>query len=199
MNYAFVAIIDILGYRDGLKADQTSKTTDYQGKLRDALNKSLVDIPLGTYNYEANCDTIIIACHDMEAFVDFLKIVKNVSIEFIRKGIFVRGGIAYNLHLREHYFTYSYAMVSAHLLEKNVAIYPRIVIENNLIKMFDSNNNIVMYNRLVESNLVVEENGIHFLNILDKSNWDEMYQFAETMYKDYDQKFPIPNDLDDKK
>jgi hypothetical protein len=109
----------------------------------------------------------------------FLQTVKGVVLSFLKESLFVRGGITYSQHFKSSNITYSHAIALAHEIEINLAIFPRVVVDNNIIEMFYTSGE---QSRLIDSGLICVQNGIFFLDILDKDNWSEVYGFASDLY-----------------
>lgn len=178
LSYVYALILDVLGYRKRLEEDRTIGNLTFKDSLQNAL-KVLTDINEVDYNYQAISDTIIITCSDRDNFINFLLITKMVILSFLREGLFVRGGIAYAKHFKSTYITYSHAIALAHEIEAG-AIYPRVVIDNNIIDMFDATDEL---NQIIDSKLILVSNGIYFINILDEDNWGEVYKCCRELYK----------------
>ena len=109
-----------------------------------------------------------------------MQTVKSVVLSFLKESLFVRGGITYSQHFKSSNITYSYAIALAHEIESNLAIFPRVVIDNNIIDMFYSSGE---QSQLIKSELICVQNGIFFLDILDRDNWKEVYGFASDLYR----------------
>lgn len=76
--------------------------------------------------------------------------------------------------------TYSHAVARAYELESQVAIYPRIVIDENILKMYESGTDLP---NLASAGLICKENGVFFVNVLTKENWAEINNYVVAMYK----------------
>jgi len=131
------------------------------------------------FHVQAISDTIIMSCNTHANFIEFLGILKNVFISFLNKGLFVRGGVAYSRHFENGRLTYSHAVSRAHELENKSAIYPRILIDENIVGMCTGNRDLP---NLAGQSLLVKQNGVWFLNIVDNENWEEIYKLTSQIY-----------------
>lgn len=174
--YAYLALLDVLGYSDGLNRDDET----FGNKIYDAFNEVFRYLDMAEYNFEFFSDSIIISCSHQENFIGLLKIIKGTTMSFLKKGFFLRGGIAYDKHIKRGAFTYSHALLRAQYLQPK-ALFPRIIIDNNIIEMFNSANE---FPELINSKLICYNNGIYFLNILDKENWSDAYEYASRIFLD---------------
>lgn len=178
LTYVYAAILDVLGYRQRLAEDRKTDTLAFKDALHSALQE-LTTINEANYNYQAISDTVIITCSNRDEFVAFLKVLKKIMPAFLREGLFIRGGLAYSKHFKSSNITYSYAIALAHELEQKIAIYPRIVVDKNIIQMFQGTEEL---NTIIESDLICVQNGVYFLNILDEDNWAQVYNWAKNLY-----------------
>lgn len=94
--------------------------------------------------------------------------------------LLIRGGVAYSRHFQSSHVTYSHAIARAYELEQNYAIYPRIVIDSNIIEMFKVGTELP---DILTSGLLCREQGVYFLQILSKENWEEIYKLASDIYE----------------
>lgn len=178
VSYAFTALVDVLGYRYRLDSDRRNGSLAFKDSLQAAL-QSLSTINESVCSYQAISDTIILSCPHREMFVDFLGMLKSVQIAFLKQGLFVRGGIAFAPHFKSNTVTYSHAVALAYELESKVAIYPRLVVDHNIIEMLRESNEI---ESLIQTELIAVSNGVHFLNIIDQNNWSMLWGFAGDLY-----------------
>lgn len=177
--YVLAALLDVLGYRDLLVTDRESGRLDFKDALQRAM-QVLSEVNEAQYAYTAISDTIIITRTDDNDLPGLLTVLKSVQLAFLREGMLIRGGLAYERHFKSNNITYSHALALAHQVESTVAIYPRIVLDNNLIETQKTKN---LWPAVTKSQLVCECNGIHFLNVLDASNWGQVYSWARAVYE----------------
>jgi hypothetical protein len=177
--YLYAALLDVLAYRHHLEEDRKLGTLQFHKKLATAL-AAFDSVNEAIFRVQSISDTIIVTCTDHSNFPKFLLMLRDVFIAFLREGLFVRGGIAYSRHFQRNHVTYSHAVARAYELESQVAIYPRIVIDENILKMYESGTGLP---NLASAGLICKENGVFFVDVLTKSNWAEVNKFVVTMYK----------------
>jgi hypothetical protein len=175
-DYSYFAYLDVLGYRSLLKEDRENNELVFKEKLINSFN-IFNDVNSSIYHYNAISDSIFIRCNNRDRLLDFLSLVKKVYISFIEQGLFLRGGISFGKHFENDRITYSYVLTKAYELEQQVAFYPRIIIDNNIITMMESQKKT-----LVDSKLILRTGNIYFLNIIDPENWLHIYECAKSMY-----------------
>lgn len=188
-SYIYVALLDVLGYRQLLTSDLKTARLDFQEKLSGAL-RVLDSVNEAIFGVQAISDTIILTCKDHEHFHEFLGLLRDVFIAFLKRNLFVRGGVSYSRHFQNGRLTYSHAVARSHELESSVALYPRIVIDETIIGMYDVGDGLPS---LRSSGLLCCENGVFFLDILTPSNWEEVYSYAKT-YHDAEAQFLKSNE-----
>jgi len=191
LTYAYAAVVDVLGYCQRLKEDRENGSLAFKNELQRAL-LALADINEAVYSYQAISDTIILTCSNREGLVDFLQVLKEIKLAFLREGMFIRGGIAYSQHFKSNYVTYSHAVARAHEIESKIAHYPRIVIDHNIVHMFEASGDL---SELVKSDLVCVLNGAYFLNILDQNNWKDVYNWSRSLYE-HDRNVLLRNEVE---
>jgi len=179
LPYVYAALLDVLGYRDRLDRDRKNGTHDFKDVLENAL-RCLATINDAEFAHQAISDTIILTCSDRSKFVEFLQVLRDVQVSFLSNRLFLRGGVTFQQHFRSGAITYSPAYAGAYELETKVAIYPRIVVDHNIVEMFESSGSSRL---LSDSGLLCECNGVFFVNIIEKGNWLPLYQQARELYR----------------
>jgi hypothetical protein len=178
-QYLYVALIDVLGYRQLLDRDRRTGKLDFIDKLGNAL-RVLEQFDGSIIKVQAISDTIIITCSEHKNFVEFLDALRKTFVAFLREGLFIRGGVAYSKHFQHNHLTYSHAIARAYELEQNQAIYPRIVIDQNIIEMYKVGSGLP---DILTSGQLCFEHGVYFLQILSEENWEEVFTLASEIYK----------------
>ncbi len=178
--HLYAALIDVLAYRFHLDEDRNSGTLAFQNQLSSALTV-FDDVNDAVFRVQAISDTILVYCLDHTHFPEFLQLLRKVFVAFLKEGLFVRGGVAYSRHFQSGRLTYSHAIARAYELENYVASYPRIVLDPNIIEMYDVGNGLPKIN---DCGLLCHENGVFFVDILTEKNWDEVYEYAKQIYAD---------------
>ena len=140
-SYAYSALIDVLSYRYRLKQDIDSGVFTFKEDLERAL--SIFDsVNSAIFSVQAISDTIILTCNTHENFPEFLSILKEIFLAFLERGLYVRGGVAYSKHFHSGRLTYSHAVAKAYDIENMISIYPRIVVDDNIIEMYSSSSKL---------------------------------------------------------
>ncbi|MFD0682297.1 MULTISPECIES: hypothetical protein [unclassified Paenibacillus] len=178
-QYLYVALIDVLGYRQLLERDRRTGKLDFKDMLGNAL-RVLEEFDDKIIQVQAISDTIIISCSEHRNFIEFLDALRKTFIAFLREGLFIRGGIAYSKHFHSNHLTYSHAIARAYELEQKQAIYPRIVIDQNIIEMYKVGSDL---ENIFKRGQLCFEHGIYFLEILSEENWSEIISLASNIYK----------------
>jgi len=129
------------------------------------------------YQYKAVSDSIFLKCTNRELFIDFLNLLKIIYVAFIKQGLFLRGGLSYGKHFENDRITYSHVLTKAHELAEKITEYPRVVIDNDIILMSED-----IKQDIIESNLVLKSGNTYFLNIIDSSNWNDIFESAKSLY-----------------
>lgn len=177
-EFVYTALIDVLSYRNRLNQDVQSGEESFKDDLVQSL--SIFDtVNNAIFSVQAISDTIIITCNSHDRFVEFLTLLKKVFISFMERGLFIRGGVAYSRHFHSGRITYSHAVARAYELESKEAIYPRIVIDKNILDMYATGKGLP---RIFGEGFLVRQNGIVFLNVADSENWENLYEMAKHIY-----------------
>jgi hypothetical protein len=82
----------------------------------------------------------------------------------LQKKIYVRGGIADGQCYCDDHVIFSKALIKAYKLETEIAKYPRIVIEKNILTYLNKNFNEHIFRGLLKKYIVKDWTGISFLN-----------------------------------
>lgn len=176
--HTYTAVVDVLAYRYRLEKDQKDGSLSFKDDLEKAL-RIFDNVNSAVFKVQAISDTIILTCTNHENFIEFLDVLKNVFITFLECGLFIRGGIAYSRHFENGRLTYSHAIARAHELESKAAIYPRIILDKNIIDMCESTN--ICPNIFIKKYLV-KYNGVYFLHLIDEKNWQNVYELVSRIY-----------------
>lgn len=165
-----VAFIDILGFKDIVKANDKSKNDDIifelQLALEQAFKKSITtnrqwlanlvkldnDLLKDKLKHKQFSDNIYISFDFKDDYSDYelaVYMVTNIAAHYQRimltKGFYVRGGIATGTVYFDDYMIFSTALIKAYEIESKIAKYPRIVIDEGVIKKLNkiSKQNII--------------------------------------------------------
>lgn len=189
LSWCLVSILDILGFKEDIRKDLRSGKTAYGDRLKEAMDNAISQIPDNLFEYQTISDTIIIMskpdidCLNEKIFFKLFFSLKTIAIKFLEKDIFIRGGVDCGYQSKKDYFTYSLPITYAHLLEKNMAIFPRIILSDNVLQLLDSTNYVNDIQSIHQYELISEQNGVKFINILDDDNWERIYLHTKGMYQ----------------
>ena len=160
-NNRIVAFIDILGFTSLIST--LKKDTDIQSKLHRALklihsyknhslNKDTIqsDLDISVFS-----DSIVISSGDDNLF-NVIWACGWLQANLLYLGILTRGGIAEGCTVHENDILYGEGMIKAYQIESKAAIYPRIVIDDELFKYLNQN--------LIENFLKQGNDGLWFIN-----------------------------------
>lgn len=176
--HTYTAVVDVLAYRYRLEKDQKEGNLSFKDDLEKAL-KIFDTINSAVFKVQAISDTIILTCTEHTNFIEFLDILKKVFFAFLECGLFIRGGIAYSRHFENGRLTYSHAIARAHELESKSAIYPRIILDNNIVEMYKSSDHLP---DIFSKNYLVKQNGMYFLHLLDENCWKKVHELVKNIY-----------------
>lgn len=179
ISYSYVALLDVLAYREYLARDTDSGRLDFKNAMSQAL-AVFQNVNQNDFGHTAISDTIIVTCSKQDEVIAFMRLLKRVQISFLKCGLFLRGAAVYARHFQSGNLTYSPALTRAYKLEQEAAIYPRIMIDQNILEMFYTSN---QQQKLISSGLIAEWNGMFFLNALDSKSWKVVYCAAKNLFQ----------------
>lgn len=183
IQYSFVSLLDVIGYKNKIQADRDSNTEDFKKKLTDSLS-ILTDINEGEISYQAISDTIILSSTDKSSFTTFLLTNAAIHRSFLKNGLFVRGGIAFAHHFKSANLTYSHALPVSYEIEQRQAVYPRIVIDKNIIEMTRSEGKLAAEaDGIIKDGLICFQNGVYFVNTI-QGHLEDCYAHGRSMYEE---------------
>ncbi len=174
-----VCFMDILGFSELIETYDTDLTSTLLQDIQESFaltKKYLLDSFHNTTqvrqpNYQTFSDNICISIPYYDSELDFLANL-NLLITYVRgfqsammtKGFFTRGGISTGSYYSDGNIIFSKGLVNAYRLESSKAIYPRVIIDQNIIKkMFNYNHERVKFFGL-DSVILVDWENISFLN-----------------------------------
>jgi hypothetical protein len=87
--------------------------------------------------------------------------------------------VAYSKHIQSGRITYSHAIARAYEIESKLSIYPRIVIDENIIRMYETGSTLPI---IFGKGHFLRQNGVVFLNVIKDDNWNEYYSLASDLF-----------------
>jgi hypothetical protein len=131
----YVAYIDILGFKEMLKnGDFDTKTREIVGALEDRRGYDREHHPY--LDYLAISDTIIVTAK-LEHASELLWKVSQLQNKLLSLGFCTRGGISFGellVYGSPINNIFGQALVDAYLLEYERAIYPRVIVDDGIVK-----------------------------------------------------------------
>ena len=172
-DYSYIAFLDILGYKNLLEHDINNGTQIFKTKMIEAF-RVLDNVNQAKFAHKVISDSIFISCSDREAAPELMEILRNVFVAFLEKGLLIRGGVSYGEHFENRTITYSPALTKAYLLESAIAEFPRIMVDQNIVDMFQG---------LKENSDVLKSGKNWYLNVVNTANYDDVRRFAFSTYQ----------------
>ena len=177
--HLYVALLDVLAYKEHLVNDRREGSFTFRDDLSAAL--TVFDtVNESVFGVQAISDTIVLTCSSHDQFTEFLGLLREVFVAFMRQGLLVRGGVAYGKHFQSNRLTYSHAIARAYDLESSRAVYPRIVVDENIIQMYEGGTGLTP---IRGAGLLCNENGVFFIDVLTPDNWPDVYAQAVKIYQ----------------
>jgi hypothetical protein len=171
-DYAYVAFLDILGYRELLEADVRDGTQTFKERMIKAF-RAFEKVNHSRYQYSAISDSIFISCSDRSAANEFLCVVRDVYVSFLVEGLLIRGGVSFGQHFATQFITYSPVLTKAYSLESEIAEFPRVMVDPNMYEMFPE----------LEGDGLILRTGVHwFLNVVTSETFADVFDAAERAY-----------------
>ena len=168
-----IAFIDILGFKELIQCAE--KTNDYT-KLANLIEESIElfnDLnPINDFQFTQFSDSFVLSCRsfgfdDSMLFMTHLQDLINL---FLPKKILLRGGITIGKVVHTEKVLMGIGMIRAYELENQLATYPRIIIDNDLIDYWNG----YFYSAGLNFEKVLEvskdSDGFYFMDYINKSN-----------------------------
>lgn len=169
-DHAYVAYLDILGYKELLEADVRAGSQNFKDRMIQAF-RAFEAVNRSRYAYRAISDSIFISCTERSAAHEFLCILREVYVSFLDEGLLIRGGISFGQHFENQSITYSPVLTKAHALESAVAEFPRIMIDSNILDMFPD---------LKRDGIALRSGKFWFLNVVTTESFEKTWGAAKS-------------------
>lgn len=146
-----LAFLDILGFKNHVKSATTNKklnktVTALKNAIENAIEKNLNNSLGGDklpeiFKYKIFSDSIVVSadCINVDGNLDhayifnFLTTLIYIQSEIIHYGFFLRGAVTIDNHYEDDKVVFSPALTKAYELEKDNAVYPRIILDKKLV------------------------------------------------------------------
>lgn len=177
-----VAFLDILGFKQQVKKYVNPKSAQDKKILENieyGMQTALKTIRernngLDLIQYKIFSDCICVSVPDfydtqLEATMLCLLIdmIRICSVYLFRWNIYVRGGISVGFHHENNNMIFSEGLIKAHDLEQGKAIYPRTILDEELVERFkklwiNQKNTILDFG--IEKKIIIDDKGVVFIN-----------------------------------
>lgn len=214
-NYVYrnraVAFLDVLGFRQKLNefeneakhnnhesiTENTSDSGDIikyvSTKANDFINTfkgAIGQLDGNKYTYYLFSDNICITSireTTPEDLQDLLLVISRLYYEFAQKGYFLRGGIDYGLFIDEETIAVGTPLAIAYELETKKAVYPRIILSQNLVNEFQEFNlkGEKEYEYFYADALIKDSCEIKFLNVFLQVFQSDYRQDRENFFSNF--------------
>lgn len=216
-----VAFLDILGFKEHVKKyvnPEHPQDKEILEKIKSALNdafkiitereyRNLLRIKVFSDCTCARMPEMLCTPIEFSMLCSLITWAVGYNFNLIRRDIYPRGGISAGFHYEDENMIFSDGLIKAHELEHKVAIYPRTILDEELVQRFkylwmDQRETIELFG--TNKKIIVDEEGIAFINpfnLMQSANKgtleDIKKQFNNTNdFKDY--LLGIDNDYNNK-
>jgi hypothetical protein len=182
-NNCLVAYLDILGFREHLERYINPKqAADAQilEKIEAGLDDAFKSIKTGINEYfdliryrnfsDCSCISAPEFCNTLpeaSALSLFLTFLNSYNFHLIRRNIYLRGGVSSGFHHEEENLIFSEGLIKAFDLESKKAVYPRIIIDKELVKRLKrlwKTDKKVLLDFGIDKKILTDWNGTAFIN-----------------------------------
>lgn len=192
LRYSLVAYVDFLGTKGNMNSDTKYLNTvlelyddairmisDKEGDKETKINyKSFSDNIVFSMHLEKNPITIEQMEKDRKVFDTLFAFICAFQRAALKKGYLIRGGITCGDFYLNEKLVWGDALIKAVQLEENVAIYPRVVVDEDLRSLKIQT---VYYSEMVEK----DEDQVTYINFLnDEENNLEEYKGAYSNFNE---------------
>lgn len=200
-----VAFLDILGFEEHVKKYVNGEDKEIIEKLKSALNDALkntdddFETMGGKYKIFSDCTSLSVPDYlgtKIEATIlcSFITLIKGYTVKLIDKEIYLRGGVSVGFHHEDDYMIFSEGLIKAHNLENEEAVYPRTILDEELVQRFewlwlDQKDTLLMFG--LKNVLITDELGITFIN-----PFNLMQSMGKPLLEDIRKKFDNEKDFE---
>ena len=172
---SIVAFIDVLGSSEAIKNDADKSLQMMHDAYTEAVSlfQSLFeDNERVTPRVKIFSDNIVVSVSRVGesghgAFCAIAMISAIIQVQFLKHGLLTRGGIASGSYFVDDMMVWGTALVKAHSLENSIAVYPRIVVDPELIGDLDLANPNSKFTKTQEW-IEQDTDGIFMIDYLNK-------------------------------
>jgi hypothetical protein len=134
----FVAFLDVLGFKELVNKKDFDALDSYFSKLLSVLD-DLRDKKQDVQSFIISDSIILIAPKGLQSFIQLIKAIQTIQSQLIWRKIIIRGAVSYGdvYYNGEKNIIVGKGYIRAYLLEQE-AVYPRVIIDPAIIKVFDT-------------------------------------------------------------
>jgi hypothetical protein len=172
-----VAFLDILGFEEHVKRYVNGEDKKIIEKLKSALTNALKNTDDferigGKYKIFSDCTSLSIPDYlgtknEATMLCSFMTLIKGYTFKLINEEIYLRGGISVGFHHEDEMMIFSEGLIKAYHLENEEAVYPRTILDEELVQRFEwlwINQKDTILTFGIEKLLITDELGITFVN-----------------------------------
>jgi len=175
----FVAFIDILGFKGivekermtGYSGEQLNKLLECHLRCESIFKEHGLDI------IQFSDSIVISKIYERESFHEFISSVSAYQKFLMQQGFLCRGGVSVNKHYSKSSFVFSPALIEAYKVESEKAIYPRVVVSDDVI-------DLVFPDKNYPPTLCKEYDGLFFINFLYGESISTIEKFISLLVND---------------
>lgn len=138
-TYHYVAFLDVLGFSEMVARDCNGPSANavYLPILLRAHKTAIEQAQLFTGAKVTQFSDCILLAHPYapSEFSRVVEHVANLQRSLLENGILSRGGLSYGKHFSDEEFIFSDALIRAYKIEQDRAIFPRVVIDDDLLDL----------------------------------------------------------------
>jgi hypothetical protein len=176
-----VAFLDILGFKEHVKkyvSPEYPQDKEILEKIKSALDDAFKIITQSEYRNllrikvfsDCTCASMPgLLCTPTEASMlcSLITWVAGYNFQLIRRSIYPRGGISAGFHYEDENMIFSDGLIKAHELENEIAIYPRTILDKELVQRLkwlwmDQRETIELFG--TNKKIIVDEEETAFIN-----------------------------------
>lgn len=131
---SIMGIVDILGFKNFVQKEKENSVKTVIEAIRDSIMINKIAIS-NIVKYAILSDTIIVYSENVDSDNVFYVIhaLGNLQLELLRHRFLCRGALVTAENYINNDIIVSEALIKAHLIEEKIAIYPRIIIDEEII------------------------------------------------------------------
>ena len=180
-NYRYYAFLDLLGYKELIGQDLLSRSTRLKDRLTSSFS-ALSDINETDVKYTAISDSVFVCLlNGGLGFLYFADVLRRLQLAFLKNGLLIRGGVAFDEHFENGKVTYSPALVSAYDVESRRAFFPRILLHQAVVEKL---RNEGLFDQCIATGRIIRHAGSYQIHFVSDDNWLSCFDNAKNLSKE---------------